>query len=149
MPLVALGVLLAIPANACGFMEAPPVPSDFISGTILQGTVVGTETERGRRYITVEIERVVQGKYPAEIFVFSFQPYDGSGMCPPPGPGNLKRGDRIVIYSDQVKNGAEPDAWMSYDYARKHDPRVRSSARNIPFAPLTRLLFALDRLGDD
>ena len=118
------------PAMAC---SVPPVrfePSDFKGGVILQGVIENSRQEGRMTYVTIKVDRVVQGSYEAAQYSFSFYASKGGGACPPPGTHVLPNGQKLVVYLERRDSGLWRKSWLSFDDAKTRDYRVRTPTRH-------------------
>lgn len=121
-------VALASWSGAAAACSAPPPP--FHPGTIkwdmiLLGEVTNDVGTEGVVHADLAVRRVIAGRHSGRSYRLEWQVYDGSGMCPAPGP-DLKKRQNVVVYI-KGREGQLVRGWMLVRDAIKADPRVRAA----------------------
>jgi hypothetical protein len=114
-----------VPAEACTVPTKPFDPAEFRSGVILEGAIQSSEREGRMISVTLKVEKVHQGQFRADEYVFSFFPAESSGECLPASTQIVPTGQRLVVYLEQRDAGLWRKGWMHFDEAAQRDYRVR------------------------
>jgi len=120
-----LAAATPVPAEACTVPTKPFDPSEFRSGVILEGVIESSEREGRMISVTLKVEKVHQGQFRADEYVFSFFPAENSGQCLPASTQIVPKGQRLVVYLEQRDAGLWRKGWMHLEEAAQRDYRVR------------------------
>ena len=118
---------VAVPHNvsACSLKTTPFDPKEFTSGVILEGVIQSSHREGRMIVVTLDVERVVQGRFDSEHYTFSFFPAEGGGACLPASTQVVPTGQRLVVYLERRDAGLWRTGWMHFEDAQAQDYRVR------------------------
>jgi hypothetical protein len=96
--IVALGLLLAIRAEACvADRYGPYDPTLYPANVVIAGTVAADGIHGDEPFADIKIDEVFVGRFPQSTYRLTWWINDGSGRCSPPGP-DLKAGQRVLVY---------------------------------------------------
>lgn len=104
--LMALALLLAMPAQACTIDRFGPYdPTLYPANIVLVGTVFADGVAGREPFADIKIEEVLVGSFAPPTYRLTWWVSDGSGRCSPPGP-DLKAGQRVLVYLAGSAGGA-------------------------------------------
>lgn len=116
-------------ASACSVPTVPFDPNSFRSGVILEGVIHSSQREGRMIRVTLNVERVVQGRYDLDAYTFSFFDGYGGGTCLPASTSIVPKGQRLVVYLERRDHGLWRKGWMHFSDAEEQDYRVRIPSR--------------------
>ena len=120
-------LFVAIPngVSDCPLRTIPFDPKEFTSGVILEGVIQSSHREGRMIVVTLDVERVVQGRFDSEDYTFSFFPAEGGRACLPASTQVVPIGQRLVVYLERRDAGLWRKGWMHFEDAQAQDYRVR------------------------